>query len=103
MDDPDGQRFGLAHITLADKPLFDQAFSALKQPITDYSFASTFIWSSSLKLYWAQADRHLCLFANGTGDLTMLMPPIPQPGARPDDLRDCLRRCFEIMDAYNER
>ncbi|MCX5661606.1 MAG: phosphatidylglycerol lysyltransferase domain-containing protein, partial [Planctomycetota bacterium] len=103
MDDPDGQRFGLAQITLADRPHFDRAFAALKQPITDYSFASTFVWSSSLKLYWARIDQHLCLFANGTGDLTMLMPPIPEPGAREGSLRDALGNCFEVMDAYNAR
>lgn len=139
MDDPGGQPFGLAPITLADKPLFDAAFKALEQPTTDYSFANTFIWGSSLKLYWTTLDHHLCLFANGTGDLTMLLPPVrlpasfarpnapvlpeavragavisgpaaPQPVALADalrsrdaDLRDCLLRCFEIMDAYNDK
>jgi ribosomal protein S18 acetylase RimI-like enzyme len=144
MDDPGGQPFGLAPITLADRPLFNAAFRALEQPTTDYSFANTFIWGSSLKLYWTTIDHHLCLFANGTGDLTMLLPPVPMtalraaesaraggfgnapPGMRPlvphsplraepaqavattlhsqeADLRDCLQRCFEVMDEYNDR
>lgn len=103
MDDPDGQPIGLAPITLADRPHFDRAFAALQQPITDYSFASTFVWSASLKLYWARLDQHLCLFANGTGDLTMLMPPIPEPGAPVGTLKACIDHCFEVMDAYNAR
>lgn len=103
MDDPGGQPLGLAPITLADKPLFDDAFGRLAQPTTDYSFANTFIWSSCLKLYWASLDRHLCIFANGTGDLTMLLPPLAQADASEADLDDCLQHCFEIMDAYNDR
>jgi ribosomal-protein-alanine N-acetyltransferase len=75
----------------------------LKAPISDYGFAGTFIWGSSLKLYWAHIDRHVCVFANGTGDLTMLMPPLPEAGATAADLRDCVADCFEIMDRYNDR
>lgn len=101
MDDPDGQSTGLAPITLAEQEPFSKLFAALKQPLSDYSFACTYIWSASLKLSWARLDRHLCVFANGTGDLTMLVPPLPEPGATESDLRDCLGRCFEIMDRYN--
>jgi hypothetical protein len=103
MDDPDGQPFGLAPISLADQPLFRQAFKSLAQPISDYSFTNTFVWGASLKLYWLDTDRHLCVFANGTGDLTLLVPPMAQPGAGSADLRDCLQRAFDIMDAYNDR
>ena len=77
MDDPDGQRFGLAPIRLTDKPLFDRVFAGLAQPISDYTFANTFVWGSSLALYWQRIDRHLCVFANGSGDLTLLLPPMP--------------------------
>lgn len=101
MDDPGGQRLGLAPIELANKFDFESAFSNLAQPLSDYSFACNYIWGSSLKLYWLQTDRHLCVFANGTGDLTLLVPPIPYQGANDADMRDCLGRCFDIMDAYN--
>ena len=103
MDDPDGQCFGLAPIQLADKPLFDRAFALLPQRISDYSFAATYMWTDSLRLWWASIHRHLCVFANTTGDLTMLMPPIPQPDAADADLRDCVDGCFQIMDRYNDR
>jgi hypothetical protein len=103
MDDPGGQPFGLAPITLADKPYFDRAFGNLAQPTTDYSFANSFIWSSSLRLYWASIASHLCLFANGTGDLTLLLPPVAEAGTGEASLCECLGRCFAIMDEYNDR
>jgi len=102
MDDPGGQRIGLAPITLADKPHFDRVLSALARPISDYSFANTYIWSTSFKLFHARIARHLCVFANGTGDLTMLKPPLPERGAGEADLRECITQCFDIMDAYND-
>lgn len=103
MDDPGGQLTGLAPINLADRNTFTPYFAQLPHPLSDYSFANTFIWSTSLKLYWMKAHRHLCVFANGTGDLTMLMPPLPDPGGAedPTELRDCLEYCFQIMDRYN--
>jgi ribosomal protein S18 acetylase RimI-like enzyme len=100
-DDPDG-RLGLATITLTDKSIFDPAFQSLAQPISDYSFANVFAWTTALKLYWVSYHRHLCIFANGTGDLTMLLPPMPQRGATPADLRRCLGDAFDLMDAYND-
>lgn len=102
-EDPDGHRAILAPIQLTDKPHFDALFASLAQPVSDYSFTNTFIWGAPLKLYWARLHRHTCVFANGTGDLTLLMPPLPEPGAGDADLRDCVRDCFEIMDAYNVR
>lgn len=101
MEDPGGQPFDLAPIQLVDQTFFNTVFGRLKQPLSDYSFANTFVWGTSLKLYYARIDHHLCVFANGTGDLTMLMPPLPEPAARGADLRDALGRCFQIMDDYN--
>ena len=47
-------------------------------------------------MLWKQIDGHLCLFANGSGDLTLLMPPIG-----PGDATRALRSAFELMDQYN--
>lgn len=102
-DDLVGSKFRLAPIDLAHKSTFESAFRSLAQPISDYTFASTYMWGGSLAIYWAMIDSHLCVFANGTGDLTMLMPPLPAPGARASDLGDALGNCFDIMDEYNDR
>ncbi len=103
MHDNDGPLAGLAPLRLSDRPLVHKIFSQQANPISDYSFACTFIWSASLKLYWKQIHRHLCIFANGTGDLTLLSPPLPEPEATADDMANCLRECFVIMDGYNDR
>ncbi len=102
MEDPGGQPFGLAPITLADQSYFQPAFARLAQPISDYSFTNTFVWGASLKVYWRVVAEHLCVFANGTGDLTMLMPPMALPGARESNLREALEASLAIMDAYND-
>ncbi len=90
------QEFGMRHIELKDKPLFDEAFSSLKHPISDYTFANTFIWRAGLSLYWQMIEGHLCVFANGAGDLTMLIPPVGE-----GRLDRCIEQCFEIMNGYN--
>lgn len=92
--------FAVNPIRLADKPLFDRAFAALKQPVSDLSFANAFMWAEALGATWAEIRGHLCVFANGA-DLTMLLPPLPLPHARGDDLAAVIDACFEIMDAYN--
>lgn len=100
-DDQPGGEPRLAPVALRDQTTFQSAFHKLAQPISDYSFANVYIWSSALKLYWTHLRRHVCLFANGTGDLTMLVPPLAERGATARDLRLCLGEAFEIMDAYN--
>ncbi|MEZ6243476.1 MAG: GNAT family N-acetyltransferase [Phycisphaerales bacterium] len=102
-DEPPLSPPGLQPVTIDDKPVFDDAFGRLRDPISDYTFASTFMWSGALRLFWATIERHVCVFANSTGDLTMLIPPITQGGASDADLARCLSGCFEIMDAYNEQ
>lgn len=101
MDDADGRTFGLTPLTLADLPQFQRVLAGVKQPISDYSFANIFVWSSSLGLFWKQIHRHLCVFANGTGDLSMLLPPLAEPDASDHDLQLAVQSCFQIMNTYN--
>ena len=101
-DDKVGLLSSLTRVRLTDKPTFDLAFSSLKQPISDYSFACTYMWAEALKVSWALIRRHVCVFANGAEDLTMLTPPIGLPGASLTEFRDAVGECFEIMDAYND-
>jgi ribosomal protein S18 acetylase RimI-like enzyme len=87
---------------MAEQGLFDSLFSQLAQPISDYSFANVAIWNTALKLSWTRMHHHVCIFANGD-DLTLLLPPMPERGAQPADLRRCLLSSFELMDAVNEQ
>lgn len=105
-DDPDPtwavfNGLNLKPITLEDQPLFRQALTRLAMPVSDYSFANTVTWNRSLRLGHQVAHNHLCVFANGTGDLSMLMPPLPLPGATDADLRAALEHAFNVMDTYN--
>lgn len=91
----------LAPIRLGDQPIFNAAFAGLRQPISDYSFANVIIWHHAMKLRWACIEQHLCVFANGE-DLTLLLPPLPMPGASLAQMGRCLHECFAIMDAQQQ-
>ena len=90
--------YGLSPIELADRPTFDAHFRTLRRPLSDYTFAQFYTWRNSLHLAWKIIDDHLCAFANGSGDLTLLMPPIGTGNGGGDR---ALRRAFELMDQYN--
>lgn len=93
----------LLPVTIHDKARFDRALGLLADPVSDATFANIFMWAGALRLCWRAIHDRLCVFANSTGDLTMLLPPIDEPGANPGTLGACLSECFEVMDAYNDR
>lgn len=88
--------FGLKPVELADQATLGAYFQSLSNPLSDYTFSQIFTWRNSLRMLWKQIDGHLCLFANGSGDLTLLMPPFGQ-----GDANHALRSAFELMDQYN--
>jgi uncharacterized protein len=96
MDDDPFPGWGLRLVELADRPLIDSYFGGLHEPISDYTFSQLFTWRNSLRILWKLIDGHLCVFANGSGDLTLLLPPIGE--GRSDR---ALAESFELMDAYN--
>src|SRR5207248_932272 len=55
-----------------------------------------FSWRNSLRIAWTEIQGHLCIFANGTGDLTLLIPPIGDTNSDAP-----LRQAYKIMDDYN--
>ena len=98
MDEDPLLGLGLRPITLADQATFAAYFQTLAEPLSDYTFSQLFTWRNSLRIFWREAEGHLCVFANGTGDLTLLMPPIGEGGGRGDR---ALADAFEVMGAYN--
>jgi ribosomal-protein-alanine acetyltransferase len=88
--------YGLRPVTLADRPVLDRYFRSLSAPLSDYTFSQLFTWRNSLRIAWREVDAHLCVFANGSGDLTLLLPPIGETGSD-----RALARAAEIMDDYN--
>ncbi len=96
MDDDPFSDWGLKPVELADQATFTPFLTSLDQPLSDYTFSQIFTWRNSLRILWSMVHSHLCIFANGTGDLTLLMPPIGQGNSTP-----ALREAFELMDDYN--
>jgi ribosomal protein S18 acetylase RimI-like enzyme len=94
-DDP-FSRLGLRPVELADQQIFQPFFDSLVDPLSDYTFSQIYTWRNSLHIIWKILAGHLCVFANGTGDLTLLIPPIGDGGG---DL--ALARAFELMNDYN--
>ncbi len=90
--------WGLRPVELADQPLLNSYFQSIRQPLSDYTFSQLFSWRNSLRILWKVIEGHLCVFANGAGDLTLLMPPIGE--GRPDR---ALAACWELMHEYNTR
>jgi ribosomal protein S18 acetylase RimI-like enzyme len=90
----------LRPVELSDQSLLNPYLRPLAQPLSDYTFSQIYTWRNSLRLLWREIDEHLCVFANGTGDLTLLIPPIAQDAAAPGG-DAALAHAFELMDDYN--
>jgi ribosomal protein S18 acetylase RimI-like enzyme len=88
--------YGLRPVELADQDSFAPYFASLAEPLSDYTFSQIYTWRNSLHIVWKIIDGHLCVFANGTGDLTLLIPPIGQTNSN-----QALKQAFELMDDYN--
>ena len=97
MDDDPLLGLGLHPVQLTDQAMFNAYFQLLNDPLSDYTFSQLFTWGNSLRILWKELHGHLCVFANGTGDLTLLMPPIGQA-----DPARALADAFQVMDAYND-
>ena len=92
--------WGLRPIELSDQPLFQTHLQTLRRPLSDYTFSQIFTWRNSLRLLWRLIDDHLCVFANGAGDLTLLLPPIA-PSAGERCTSRAVNQAFDLMDQYN--
>jgi ribosomal protein S18 acetylase RimI-like enzyme len=96
MDDDPFSPWGLRPVEPADAHALGRYFASLAEPLSDYTFSQLFTWRNSLRILWKEIRGHLCVFANGTGDLTLLLPPIGDTGAD-----RALAAAYELMDDYN--
>ena len=90
--------WGMRPVELADRAVLTSCFNVLTEPVSDYTFSQLYTWRNSLRILWKMIRGHLCVFANGTGDLTLLMPPIGDTGSDA-----ALAEAFELMNVYNSR
>ncbi len=96
MSDDPFPSLGLLPVELSDRRTFGPFFATLVEPLSDYTFSQIYTWRNSLHIVWKIIDNHLCVFANGSGDLTLLVPPIGDTGSD-----TALKHCFELLDDYN--
>jgi len=96
-DDP-FSGYGLRPVHLADRDTFTAFFQSLRQPLSDYTFSQIYTWRNSLHIVWGVLAGHLCVFANGSGDLTLLIPPIGDTNGD-----NALRAAFDLMNDYNSK
>jgi ribosomal protein S18 acetylase RimI-like enzyme len=96
MDEDPISGYGLKQVSLTDQARLTAYFQSLSHPLSDYTFSQLYTWRNSLRILWTELENHLCVFANGGGDLTLLMPPIGDTGSD-----RALNAAWDVMDAYN--
>lgn len=83
------------------KPLMEEYLLRLGEDlqvdISDYTFASNFIWLQNVSGFYAIVENNFCLFAMSGGELSMLLPPL----GRISDLKNAILKCFELMNDNN--
>lgn len=65
--------------------------------VSDYTFASNYIWLSNASGFYAIIDDCFCLFLLQGGELSMLLPPI----GKISKLKNVILKCFELMNDNN--
>ncbi len=83
--------------TIEVKSLFDRYVKHVQAPLSDYTFANNIIWLSQKSGFYQIIEDCFCLFSLNGQCLTMLLPPLGEPGRQ----ADALATCFDIMDGYN--
>lgn len=96
MDEDPFSGYGLKQVNLTDQARLTAYFQSLSHPLSDYTFSQLYTWRNSLRILWTELENHLCVFANGGGDLTLLMPPIGDSGSG-----RALNAAWDVMDTYN--
>jgi ribosomal protein S18 acetylase RimI-like enzyme len=79
--DPFGS-YGLARVHLEHRSVFETFFSSCRTRLSDYSFASAFIWRDASSLRWRILHDCLCLFAASSEGMTLLLPPAGEGDTR---------------------
>ncbi len=68
--------YALKHFNLETKELMDHYLAIIDIDVSDYTFASNYIWLSSATGFYAIVNDTFCLFILNSGELSMLLPPL---------------------------
>lgn len=67
--------------------------------LSDYTFASNYIWLSTASGFYAIINDTFCLFILAGGEISMLLPPL----GKKENVFEAMKECFEIMNTHNSR
>lgn len=93
------KEFNLKPFSLESKTQMDHYFTLMDTQLSDYSFASNFIWLSHASGFYGIINNTFCLFILSGGELSMLLPPLGEK----DNIADAMISCFEIMNTVNKQ
>jgi len=88
--------YELLPFDLAAKPIMEDYLRLLDLDISDYTFASNYLWLSNGSGFYSIIDDTFCFFLLTNGDISMLLPPI---GLRKNIIK-AIPTCFNLM-VYN--
>ena len=88
--------YELLPFDLAAKPIMEEYLHLLDLDISDYTFASNYLWLSNGSGFYSIIDDTFCFFLLTNGDISMLLPPI---GLR-ENIIKAIPTCFNLM-VYN--
>jgi len=89
----------LIPLTIDSKAVFDRYVNSADSLLADFSFSNNFIWMTRMSGFYQIFNDCFCLFSLNGDHLTMLLPPIGEP----ENQRQALAHCFDLMDFYNHR
>ena len=83
---------------LEDKKIFDEAYSKLKFPLAEHSFAWIYLWQGCYKdIEWAEINGNVCLFITFLGNRHIWGPVLP--GIK---VSETIKKCIEICENFNK-
>jgi len=92
------KNFHLKPFTIETKWEMDSYMESVETTLSDYTFASNFIWLSHASGFYGIVNNTFCLFLLNGNVISMLLPPLGEDCY----INDAIVQCFDIMNSVNE-
>jgi hypothetical protein len=89
--------YTLHHFDLSAKSIMNEYLTSLNVDVSDYTFATNYIWLSTATGFYSIVNNTFCLFILNSGELSMLLPPL----GNKEHTYDAMIECFDIMNSHN--
>lgn len=90
-------KYELKPVTIETKPLMESYLTHVDSMLSDYSFATNYMWLANSSGFYTIINDTFCLFILNGSELSMLLPPL---GKR-EYVNDAIVQCFAIMNINN--